>query len=123
MSRLRESIFKRARSQHGRDATAVIRAGVQIGACFEILGRGTDDVRDWHPRDIFADQGCDIDTQRTVADAAEPERRIETTPVVIDGNLRRGRHEREIRLPRADLMESSSDARMRPDRKARRADT
>src|SRR5258707_95747 len=49
-----------------------------------------------------------------IADATQSERRINTASVLVERNLRRGSHERKIRLPRADLVKARADPRVRP---------
>ena len=51
---------------------------------------------------LFADQGRHVDPQGAVTDTAEPERRIEAPPSLVDSDLGCGSHKGEIRLPRAD---------------------
>jgi len=62
---------------------------VQIGACFEALGRGPDDIRDDIRPKSSPIKGVKSILSARSPDTAEVERHIETAPVLlIDCNLR-----------------------------------
>src|SRR5258708_29477772 len=61
-----------------------------------------------------------IKQNRPIAGPAVAQRDVDAVVIVIQRDLRGGRHEGEIRAPRADLEEAGADARVAPDRKADR---
>ncbi len=120
-ARIRKRILQRTRAERHRDAAAIIRRGMQVRACLDVRGRGAHELSDRTPRRDAADQGGDIDPDRAIADAAEPERRFNAATCIIQRDLCGRGDERKIRLASADLLETGPNPLMAPDRKTHRS--
>lgn len=115
-------IGKRPHGEHGHGATAIFSAGMKVARSFEVGGRGGDRIGHRRRIKLRPDEMRQIEPQRTISDAADAKRDVDTTAVIVEGDLRGGRYKREVRSARADFMESDADAVAVPDWKTNRAD-
>ena len=99
-------ITKCARAQRDCDAAAIFGAGVKIARGFEASGDGGYRLGNRSCIKPRSDQMRHIEPQRTIADTTNTERDLDAAPLLINRDLRRGRHEGKIRLPCTDFMRS-----------------
>ena len=121
-SRRLEGVGDGANGERHGDALAIFGRGVQVGhrlRCPPSAALTASRTLPSSKRFGLQRLRHRIEPQRHGGRSADADGRARAAAVGVERDLRRGRHEGEIALPRVDLVEAHADPRLRPHRKAR----